>query len=104
MGRKARLKPKRLAEKLLQIRTALGYSQSEMLRQLGFEDLIDYRRVSEFELGANEPPLPVLLAYARTAGVHLEDIVDDDTDLPNKLPGNVTYRGPKRTPTKRGRQ
>src|SRR5258705_10892862 len=69
MGRKARLKPKRLAEKLLHIRSALGYSQREMLRQLGFEDLINYRRVSEFELGANEPPLPVLLAYARAAGV-----------------------------------
>src|SRR5258705_3745927 len=101
MGRKARIKPKRLAEKLLHIRSALGYSQSEMLRQLGFEDLIDYRRVSEFELGANEPPLPVLLAYARTARVHLEDIVDDDVDLPSKLPGNVNYGGFSRKSTPR---
>src|SRR5258705_11845171 len=101
MGRKARMKPKRLPEKLLQIRTALGYSQSEILRQLGFEDLIDYRRVSEFELGANEPPLPVLLAYARAASVHLEDIVDDELDLPDKLPGNVNYQALRRRSTTR---
>jgi hypothetical protein len=36
-----------------------------------------------------------LLAYARVAGVHLEDIVDDNFELPRKLPGNVNYRGIK---------
>jgi hypothetical protein len=34
-----------------------------------------------------------LLAYAHVAGVHLEDIVSDDLDLPAKLPGNVNYQG-----------
>jgi transcriptional regulator with XRE-family HTH domain len=97
MGRKARMKPKRLSEKLLQIRTALGLSQTELLRRLGFEDLIDYRRISEFELGEAEPPLPVLLQYARIAGVHMEDLVDDELDLPEKLPGNVRYQGIKRS-------
>ncbi len=96
MGRKARIKPARLSEKLLQIRNFLGLSQSEMLRRLGFEDLIDYRRISEFELAEAEPPLPVLLQYARVAGVHMEDIVDDELDLPSKLPGNVRYQGRKR--------
>jgi transcriptional regulator with XRE-family HTH domain len=96
MGRKSRLKPARLSEKLLQIRTALGLSQSELLRRLGFEDLIDYRRISEFELGEAEPPLPVLLQYARAAGVHMEDIVDDELDLPAGLPGTVRYQGLKR--------
>ena len=42
-----------------------------------------------------------LLAYAHAAGVHLEDIVDDDLDLPSKLPGNVNYRGLPRRPTTR---
>ena len=93
MGRKRRMKPERLSEKLLQIRNALGLSQSDLLRRLGFGDVIDYRRVSEFELGKAEPPLPVLLQYARVAGVHMEDIVDDKLDLPSKLPGNVRYRG-----------
>jgi hypothetical protein len=34
-----------------------------------------------------------LLAYARAASIHLEDIVDDNFELPRKLPGNVNYRG-----------
>ena len=104
MGRKARMKPARLSEKLLQIRTSLGLSQTELLRRLGFEDLIDYRRISEFELGEAEPPLPVLLQYARVAGVHMEDIVDDELDLPPKLPGNVRYQGLKRKPASRHRK
>ncbi|MEP6742019.1 MAG: helix-turn-helix transcriptional regulator [bacterium] len=90
------MKPERLSGKLLQIRTALGLSQTELLRRLGFEESIDYRRISEFELGEAEPPLPVLLQYAHIAGVHMEDIVDDELDLPAKLPGNVRYQGLKR--------
>ena len=46
MGRKARMKPERLSEKLLQIRNALGLSQSELLTELGFEDAMDYLRIS----------------------------------------------------------
>ncbi|MCU1264637.1 MAG: hypothetical protein JWM21_955 [Acidobacteria bacterium] len=93
MGRKARMKPERLSEKLLQIRLALGLSQSELLRSLGLEDAMDYRRISEFERGTTEPHLSVVLQYARVAGVHMEDIVDDEIDLPEKLPGNVKYQG-----------
>lgn len=89
----ARIRPKRLAEKLLQIRNALGLSQSELYRRLGVEDLIPYTRISKYELDELEPPLSVLLQYARAAGVHMEDIVDDELDLPVKLPGNVRYRG-----------
>lgn len=95
MGRKARMKPERLAEKLLQIRLALGLSQSELLRGLGLEDAIDYRRISEFERGTTEPHLSVVLQYARAAGVHMEDIVDDELDMPKKLPGKVKYQGRK---------
>ena len=97
MGRRPRLKPERLAEKLLRIRKSLGLSQSAMLKHLGFEDVIDYRRISEFELGDAEPPLPVLLRYSRVVGIHLEDIVDDELELPDKLPGNYRYEGLKRT-------
>jgi transcriptional regulator with XRE-family HTH domain len=86
MGRGAREKPERLAEKLLQIRTALGLSQSEMLRRLGAETRMDYYRISEFESGKGEPSLLILLEYARVAGVSMEDIVDDEIDLPAKLP------------------
>jgi transcriptional regulator with XRE-family HTH domain len=93
MARGARVKPDRLSEKLLQIRLALGLSQSELLRQLGLEDAMDYRRISEFERGTTEPHLSVVLQYARTAGVHMEDIVDDEFDLPERLPGTVRYQG-----------
>jgi hypothetical protein len=57
---------------------------------------MDYRRISEFERGTTEPHLSIVLQYARAAGVHMEDIVDDDLDLPSKLPGNVRYQGLKR--------
>lgn len=96
MGRRARLKPERLAEKLVQVRNALGLSQSEMYRRLGLEDLIDYKRISEYELSNNEPPLPVVLQYARVAGVHMEALVDDELDLPDELPGTTQHEALKR--------
>jgi transcriptional regulator with XRE-family HTH domain len=96
MARGARVRPDRLPEKLLQIRLSLGLSQSELLRRLGLEEQMDYRRISEFERGTTEPHLLVLLEYARAAGVHMEEIVDDELDLPERLPGNVRYTGIKR--------
>ena len=98
-----RLKPDRLAEKLTHIRNALGLSQTEMLRRLGLDESMKYARISEYEQGQREPNLMTLLAYARVAGVHMEDIVDDELDLPAKLPGNITYRGLKRKSTSRKR-
>lgn len=92
MGKKARQKPERLAEKLAQIRAALGLSQSEMLRRLDVEDQIDYTAISKYELGRNEPTLIILLLYARVAGVHMEDLVDDEIDLPAKLPSKLRRR------------
>lgn len=62
---------------------------------------MDYRRISEFERGTTEPHLTVLLEYARLAGVHMEDIVDDELDLPENLPGGVRYQGIKRKSTSR---
>ena len=101
MGQKARMKPECLPEKLLRIRNALGLSQTDMLRRLGFDEVMDYKGISQFELGNTEAPLPVLLQYARIAGIHLEDLVDDELDLPNKLPGTVRYEGKKRTAVSR---
>jgi transcriptional regulator with XRE-family HTH domain len=96
MGKGSRPKPERLAEKLRDIRLALGLSQPEMHRRLGLEDEVEYTNISKYELGRNEPPLTTLLSYARVAGVHLEDIVDDELDLPERIPGNVRYQGIKR--------
>ena len=100
----ARPRPKRLAEKLRQIRLELGFSQTDMHRRLETEEKILYTRISDYELNKNEPSLMTILAYARLAGVHVEDIIDDDLDLPTKLPGNVSYQGLKRKPTSRKRK
>ncbi len=86
MGRGTRHQPERLAGKLRQIREALGLSQTEMLRRLGAEDIIAYQRISEYELGKREPLLIILLRYARAAGVHVDVLIDDELDLPARLP------------------
>lgn len=99
----ARPRPKRLAEKLRQIRLELGLSQTEMHGRLETEEKILYTRISDYELDKNEPSLMTILAYARVAGVHMEDLVDDELDLPAKLPGNVRYQGLKRTAASRKR-
>jgi transcriptional regulator with XRE-family HTH domain len=99
----ARPKPERLAEKLLQIRNALGLSQQQLHKRLGVEDLIEYNELSKYELGKREPILNILLQYARVAGVHMEDIVDDELDLPEKLPGNVRHAGIKHKSGARGK-
>ena len=92
MGKRARIKQERLAEKLLQIRLALELSQSEMLRRLGFEDVLDYKRISEYELGKNEPPLAVLLSYARAVNLSTDVLIDDELDLPAKLPAKSKHK------------
>jgi transcriptional regulator with XRE-family HTH domain len=86
MGKRARPKPKRLAEKLLQIRMALGLSQSEMFKRLDVAELSEIKRISDYEIDKSEPPLIVLLRYARTAGVIVDVLIDDEIDLPEKLP------------------
>lgn len=91
----ARRRPKRLAEKLLQIRNALGLSQTEMHRRLGVEEEILYNRISDYELDKSEPTLMTLLQYARVAGLHVEDLIDDDLNIPAKLPGTARHTGIK---------
>ncbi|HEX8150893.1 MAG TPA: helix-turn-helix transcriptional regulator [Pyrinomonadaceae bacterium] len=92
----ARQRAERLAEKLLQVRLTFGLSQTEMLKRLGVEDMIVYNRISDYERGEREPPLPILLRYARLAGVPTEVLIDDDLDLPDKLPGPTDHEEIKR--------
>lgn len=100
----ARPKPKRLAEKLLHIRNALGLSQQDMWRRLWPEESVTADRISKFETGRNEPPLEILLKYSRMAGVHTEALIDDQLDLPAKLPGDVRHEEIKRKYTPRGKK
>ena len=91
MGSKPRIKPERLAEKLREIRLALGLSQAEMCRRLEVEDLIVFKQISAYEMGKREPPLVILLQYARVAGVYVDVLIDDKMDLPNNLPSKLKH-------------
>jgi transcriptional regulator with XRE-family HTH domain len=76
-----------LAEKLLEVRTRLDLSQTQMVKRLGDAGgKLQPGHISEFESGAREPSLLVLLQYARIAGVPMEALVDDTLDLPERLP------------------
>jgi transcriptional regulator with XRE-family HTH domain len=96
MGTRPRLRQRRLPEKLRAIRTGLGLSQTAMLKRLGAEDLIRYHRISEFETGKGEPPLKILLLYARIANVWTDVLIDDDLDLPEHLPSTAKSEGVRR--------
>jgi transcriptional regulator with XRE-family HTH domain len=90
MARGARVKPARLAEKLIQIRTALGLSQNELIRRLDAD--LTQNRISEYETGKGEPPLPILLKYARLVGISTDVLIDDELDLPDKLPAKPKHK------------
>ena len=94
MGRAARPKPSRLGEKLLQLRTGLGLSQTQMCRALDLA--VDYSAVSQYELDRREPPLPILLRYAELANVYVDVLIDDRLGLPEKLPARAKHAGVKR--------
>lgn len=93
--RRPRQKPKRLAGKLLAVRAALGVSQAQMVKSLDAEAMIVPGQISEFETGKREPSLLILLRYARVAGVCLDALVDDELDLPVRLPGKPKHEGVK---------
>jgi transcriptional regulator with XRE-family HTH domain len=83
MGRAHRNRPKRLAEKLLTIRTRLDLTQPELIKRLKAKgERLHPASISLYESGQREPPLIVLLRYARLAGVPMDVLVDDKLDLP----------------------
>jgi transcriptional regulator with XRE-family HTH domain len=91
MGTSPRRKQERLGEKLRDIRLALGLSQNEMIHRLGLSGKVLRNRISSYELGEREPPLHILLKYARIAGVCLDVLADDLCDLPAKLPSKPKH-------------
>jgi transcriptional regulator with XRE-family HTH domain len=82
-------KPKRLAEKLSQIRQGLGLSQNGLVKHLGLTGQLSQGKISEFETGRREPSLLVLLKYARAVGLSVDVLIDDELDLPK---GNKSAR------------
>lgn len=105
MGIVRRPKPTRLAEKLRSIRTSLGLSQNEILRQLGLAETSFRSTISGYEIGTREPPLPILLKYAQIAGICVDVLINDDWNLPEKLPSVAVHKtGASETASRKGRK
>lgn len=86
MGRAHRNRPARLGEKLRLIRKHLNLTQEQVVERLKVEDEALYpASISQYEQGKREPPLLVLLRYARLVGVSMEMLVDDEMDLPKRF-------------------
>jgi transcriptional regulator with XRE-family HTH domain len=100
MGTKRRPQPAHLAEKLRTIRTRLGLSQEQMVERLNYRKSPLYAsQISLFEQGKREPPVLVLLYYARAisttgGGEFLEVILDDEMELPDTLPADPVKISP----------
>jgi transcriptional regulator with XRE-family HTH domain len=83
MGRSYRSRPKRLADKLKAIRLQLGLTQADMVKALAVKDEpLRPASISGYELGQREPPLLVLLRYAKLGGCTMEELVDDKIRWP----------------------
>jgi DNA-binding XRE family transcriptional regulator len=52
-----------------------------MVKRLGVQDLIQCTTISKYELDKNEPPLAILIAYARLVEIPVEQIIDDESEL-----------------------
>jgi transcriptional regulator with XRE-family HTH domain len=86
MGRTPRDKPARLAKKLAYVRKSLNLSQDELVKRLGLKSHLTREEISKYERGLRVPSLPTLLKYARVVGLIVDDLIDDEIDLPSKLP------------------
>src|SRR5437763_17206033 len=103
MGRSNRPRPKSLGEKLRDIRAVLNFTLAQIIEQLDYKDSPVYpTNISGMERGEREPPLLLLLAYARLAGISTDVLIDDKLDLPNRLPGSPKHGGVRsRLPAKK---
>jgi hypothetical protein len=57
----------------------------DLLKDFAPNEIIAPGHISDFELGKREPNLIVLLAYSRLSNIPLNNIVDDELDLPEKI-------------------
>lgn len=91
MGRKRRLIPLRLGEKLKAVREHLNLSQSEMLALIKpDEDKNNRAVISEYERGVKAPGCIGLLSYARLAKVSTDVLIDDSLELSFDEKGNAS--------------
>ena len=98
MGRSKRPKTKNLAKKLKQIRTELSLTFEETIEKLNCPHISLYpASIYEYEKDKREPPLEILLQYSRLANVYVEALIDDNLELPRKLPAKKKSLGLKKT-------
>ena len=98
MGRSSRPIPKGLPEKLYYIRLSLRLTQKQMVERLrvGLDQDSDPinppypSHISEYERGIREPPLRILLEYARVAVVPMDVLVDSWLQIRNE--GGLFFR------------
>lgn len=95
MGKSQRPRPKRLAEKLTQIRESLNLSQNELVERLNYHGELTRGMISNFELNRREPSLEILLLYARMGNLYVDVLIDDEIDLPKMIPSKNKSEGIK---------
>ncbi len=91
-GKEQRVKPKRMGEKVREIRLRLGITQQkmfELLERHGAKIYVGY--IGSYEINEKIPTILVALAYARAAGIPMETLVDDELDLPKKFSGQSKH-------------
>lgn len=82
MGRAKRHTPQNLARKLQTIREQSGLSMSELIERIGNDEIPLYKSdISKYEAGTREPPLVILLRYARLGKVPVETLIDDELEI-----------------------
>lgn len=87
MGTGKRVRPARLAEKLKVIRESLELTTEDFVSRLNCPSIPLHRAsITQYEKGRREPPLIVLLQYARLANVYVDVLIDDDVELPERIP------------------
>jgi len=81
VGTARTLRPDRLGEKLAAIRRHFNLSQNELIRKLGFQNVLLREEISSFERNIRVPPPLVLLAYGRLAKTPVDNLLDDALDI-----------------------
>lgn len=96
MGKAPGYKPSRLGQKVVEVRKKLGLSQNGLIRYLGLVEYLFQGDISAFELGNRIPDLRTLLLLANAIGVYVDVLIDDELDLPEKLPAKPKSDGIRR--------